>query len=149
MKLNNKKINAQRDAQNEIGRQFLRKGVGPEGAATVLASMLPEEAQPYDKYAHFNPHQSSSGNLTGPKTPIAPARIQPVRSAVTNSTKRKNMSESEDEDESEEDDYIDSAVRSNAKPTLRGRRATLKTPTRSKLCYEQDSTNQKDQGATD
>ncbi|KAF7925699.1 uncharacterized protein EAE98_006924 [Botrytis deweyae] len=131
MKLNNKKINAQRDAQNEIGRQFLSKGVGPEAAATALAKLLPEEAQPYDKYARFSPHQTSRGNAAGPKTPIAPARIQPTRSAVTNSTKRKNMSESEDEDESEEEDYIDSAVRSNAKPTLRGRRATLKTPTRS------------------
>ncbi|TGO50554.1 hypothetical protein BCON_0181g00210 [Botryotinia convoluta] len=131
MKLNNKKINAQRDAQNEIGRQFLSKGVGPEAAATALAKLLPEEAQPYDRYARFSPHQASGGNVAGPKTPIAPVRIQPARSAVTNSTKRKNMLESEDEDESEEDDYIDSAVRSNARPTLRGRRATLKTPTRS------------------
>ncbi|TGO68533.1 hypothetical protein BOTNAR_0023g00110 [Botryotinia narcissicola] len=125
MKLNNKKINAQRDAQNEIGRQFLSKGVGPEAAATALAKLLPEEAQPYDRYARFGPQQTSGGNPAGPKTPIAPMRIQPARSAVINSTKRKNMSESE------EDDYIDSAVRSNAKPTLRGRRATLKTPTRS------------------
>ncbi|KAF7903510.1 uncharacterized protein EAF01_006559 [Botrytis porri] len=130
MKLNNKKINAQRDAQNEIGRQFLSKGVGPEAAATALAKLLPEEAQPYDKYARFSPHQSSGGNTAGLKTPIALVRVQPARSAATNSTKRKNMSESEDEDESE-DDYIDSAVRSNARPNLRGRRATHKTPTRS------------------
>ncbi|KAM0145151.1 hypothetical protein ACHAP3_000273 [Botrytis cinerea] len=135
MKLNNKKINAQRDAQNEIGRQFLSKGVGPEAAATALAKLLPEEAEPYDKYARFSPHQTSGGNAAGPKTPMAPVRIQPARSAVTNSAKRKKTSESEDEDESEEDDYIDSAVRSNARPTLRARRATLKTPTRSNTNY--------------
>ncbi|KAF7947683.1 hypothetical protein EAE96_008763 [Botrytis aclada] len=133
MKLNNKKINAQRDAQNEIGRQFLSRGVGPEAAATALAKLLPEEAEPYDRYAHLSRHQPSGGNAAGPKTPVAPVRIQPARSAVTNSAKRKNMSESEGEDESEEDDYIDSAVRSNARPTLRGRRATLNTPTRSNM----------------
>ncbi|KAF7869878.1 hypothetical protein EAF04_004662 [Stromatinia cepivora] len=131
MKLNNKKINAQRDEQNEIGRSFLSKGLGKEEAAEAIAHLHPEDEEVFDKYAHLSPRQSSSSNKAGPTTPLAPVRIQPTRSVVANSAKRKKISEPEDEEDDDEDDYVDSAVRSSIKPNLRTRRATLKTPTRS------------------
>ncbi|ESZ92608.1 hypothetical protein SBOR_7025 [Sclerotinia borealis F-4128] len=129
MKLNNKKINAQRDAQNEIGRTFLSKGLGKEEAAEAIAALHPDEEDSFDEFAFTGPRQQSAGNAAGPTTPLAPVRVQPPR-AATNSTKRKKISESDDDDD-EEDEYVDSAVRSNIKPSLRSRRATLKTPTRS------------------
>ncbi|APA13155.1 predicted protein [Sclerotinia sclerotiorum 1980 UF-70] len=131
MKLNNKKINAQRDEQNEIGRSFLSKGLGKEEAAEAIAHLHPGDEDSFDRYAHLSPRKPSNGNAAGPTTPLAPVRIQPARSAVANSAKRKKISESEDEYDDDEDEYIDSAIRSSIKPNLRTRRATLKTPTRS------------------
>ncbi|KAB8298323.1 hypothetical protein EYC80_002051 [Monilinia laxa] len=123
MKLNNKKINAQRDEQNEIGRTFLSKGLGKEEAAEALAKLHPDAENSFDEYALPGP-QSSVDNAAGPVTPAAPVRIQPAR-AATSSVKRKKFSDSDD------DEYFDSAVKSSIRPSARTRRATLKTPTRS------------------
>ncbi|RAL61097.1 hypothetical protein DID88_010437 [Monilinia fructigena] len=122
------KINAQRDEQNEIGRTFLSKGLGKEEAAEALAKLHPDAENSFDEYALPGP-RSSVDNVAGPVTPAAPVRIQPAR-ATTSSVKRKKISDSDDEDY--DDEYFDSAIKSSVQPSARTRRATLKTPTRSK-----------------
>ncbi|KAI9641730.1 hypothetical protein NHQ30_009586 [Ciborinia camelliae] len=132
MKLNNKKINAQRDEQNEIGRTFLSKGLGKEEAAEALAALHPDAEESYDEYDYPKP---SVGKAASPTTPLAPVRIQPAR-AATSSVKRKKMSDSEDEDSG--DEFFVSGRKSTdanrstiMKSSSKSRRATLKTPTRS------------------
>lgn len=124
MKLNNKKINAQRDEQNEIGRTFLSKGLGKEEAAVALAHLHPEPDNAFDPYSV----RTSVDRAILPATPPVPVRIQPARAAAS-SVKRRKMIDSDDDDF--EDEYLDSAVRSSVRPSGRPRRATLKTPTRS------------------
>ncbi|QSZ34410.1 hypothetical protein DSL72_006002 [Monilinia vaccinii-corymbosi] len=125
MKLNNKKINAQRDEQNEIGRTFLSKGLGKEEAVEALAKLHPDAEISFDAFDNLGPR-------VGPVTPAAPVRIQPAR-AATSSTKRKREYDSDDEYDDDDDVYNDSAVRSSMGSSAKIRRPTLKTPTRSNI----------------
>jgi hypothetical protein len=118
MKLNNKKINAQRDEQNEIGRTFLSSGLKKQDAKQLLKATNGGNGDEGDSPTG-PPNRRADLSHAAPATPVSKAR--PSRG--TGSKRRKTSSpETEDSDDDDDDEYVDSAYRSSARPPRRSSR---------------------------
>ncbi|PQE13746.1 Signal transducer and activator of transcription 2 protein [Rutstroemia sp. NJR-2017a BVV2] len=123
MKVNNKKINAQRDEQNEIGRTFLSSGLGKQDAQQLVQSTRREDADEDDSATRPPSRRAGLSDAAPPATPLTPAtpatKARPTRGT---SAKRRKDWNSDTEDSDDDSEYVGSAYRSSAKPVRRSSR---------------------------
>ncbi|PQE03702.1 Signal transducer and activator of transcription 2 protein [Rutstroemia sp. NJR-2017a BBW] len=123
MKVNNKKINAQRDEQNEIGRTFLSSGLDKQEAKKLVQSVKVEAADEDDSPTRPPIRRAGLSDAAPPAMPLTPAtpatKTRPTRG--TSAKRRKNW-DSDSEDSDDDSEYVGSAHRSSARPVRRSSR---------------------------
>lgn len=112
MKRNNKKINAERDIQNEIGRKAVKRGIQLNDL-DQLGNPAAQQSSPYGPPGPSQPAAKSAPKTPKtPKTPVAPKK-EGSSDSTKPSTKRKSVSSArcgppeefrDDKDDSDEDD---------------------------------------------
>lgn len=144
MKVNNKKINAERDIQNEIGRKAVKRGINldnldlipdPEDAfLTPLPDQDEEELKLLDDAESTVVANSGEGDTVTPNNQKTPKRaalpkkaIRSTSTSTTLSTKRKSTESYEENDNGED---IDSDYQTPVKRTRVSTKSRVKaTPT--------------------
>ncbi|KAM3069427.1 hypothetical protein ACMFMG_005533 [Clarireedia jacksonii] len=142
MKLNNKKINAQRDEQNEIGRTFLSNGLGKRDAKQLLRGATGEGDD--DDEDDVSTSLSSLQAGFSPEAPVTPApKARQTRGASAKRRKTWSTDTEDGDDDDDDDEYVDSAYRSSTGPTRRSSRQAASSKSQAASSQLQTISNKK------